>query len=44
MEEGVIRAIWEMELDKALGPDGFSIHFFRACLGIIKKNLCKMLN
>lgn len=32
-----------MELDKALGPDGFTIHFYKVCWDIIKTNLLKMV-
>ena len=27
-EQEIIDVIWSMELDKALGPDGFSFHFY----------------
>ena len=33
-----------MELDKALGPDGFSIHFYRICWPIIKYDLLRMIS
>jgi len=32
-----------MEPDKALGPDGFSIHFYRICWDIIKADLFRMI-
>jgi hypothetical protein len=32
-----------MELDKASGPDGFSIHFYRTCWDIIKADLFRMI-
>ena len=32
-----------MESDKDPGPDGFSIHFNRACWKIIKTNLIRMV-
>ena len=31
VEEEVVQAIWDLDPDKALGPDGFSFHFFQAC-------------
>ena len=43
-EEEVIKAIWNLEVDKAPGLDGFSIHFFWEHLEMIKKDLIKMLN
>ena len=36
--------IWDMELDKALGPVGFSIHFYRLCWNVIKFNLLQMIS
>ena len=30
-EKEVLDVIWEMEPNKALVPDGFSFHFYRAC-------------
>ena len=30
-EKEVVDIIWAMEPDKAPGPDGFSIHFYRLC-------------
>ncbi len=32
-----------MEFDKAPGPDGFTIHFYKACWNIIKIDLQKMI-
>jgi hypothetical protein len=32
-----------MEPDKALGPDGFSIQFYRACWEMIKTDLLRMI-
>ena len=33
-----------MDLDKAPGPDGFSIHFYRVCWNIIKIDLLRMIS
>ena len=33
-----------MELDKAPGPDGFSIHFYRICWHVIKYDLLRMIS
>ena len=30
-EKEIVDVIWAMELDKAPGTDGFSIHFFKVC-------------
>ena len=30
-EKEIIDVIWAMEFDKALGLDGFSIHFYKVC-------------
>jgi len=38
-EEEINNIIWKMELDKAPGLDGFSIHFYRLCWDIIKADL-----
>ena len=43
-EQEVVNAIWDIEPNKAPGPDGFSIHFYKACWPLIKFDLCKMLN
>jgi hypothetical protein len=42
-EEEICNVIWSMEPDKAPGPDGFSIHFYRACWDIIKSDLLRMI-
>src|SRR5699024_8566754 len=42
-EEEVIKVIWSMDSDKAPGPDGFTIHFYKMCLDIIKTDLLKMI-
>eukprot|EP00253_Pinus_taeda_P027605 PITA_27605 len=41
-EEEISNVIWDMEPDKAPGPDGFSAHFYRACWTIIKSDLLRM--
>ena len=35
--------IWGMELNKALALDGFSFHFYRTYVNIIKKDLIRMI-
>ena len=42
-EEEICNVIWSMEPDKAPGPDGFSIHFYRTCWEIIKVDLLRMI-
>jgi hypothetical protein len=42
-EEEIIKVIWSMESDKAPGPDGFTIHFYKVCWNIIKRDLQKMI-
>jgi exonuclease III len=42
-EEEIIKIVWSMESDKAPGPDGFSIHFYKICWDIIKADLLKMI-
>ena len=39
-----VEVIWAMEPDKALGLDGFSIHFYRLCWNIIKYDLLRMIS
>ena len=43
-EQDVVEFIWGMEPDKALGPYGFSIHFFRICWPVIKYDLVRMIS
>eukprot|EP00253_Pinus_taeda_P025214 PITA_25214 len=43
-EEEIIKVIWAMDLDKAPGLDGFTIHFFKICWDIIKTYLLKMIH
>ena len=42
-EKEIVEVIWAMELDKAPGPDGFSIHFYKVCWAIIKTDLVQMV-
>eukprot|EP00253_Pinus_taeda_P009869 PITA_09869 len=42
-EEEIIKVIWSMDSDKAPGPDGFTIHFYKTCWDIIKADLLKMI-
>ena len=44
IEKEILDVIWEMELDKAPGMDGFSFHFYRVCWNIIKSNLIHMVS
>eukprot|EP00253_Pinus_taeda_P028806 PITA_28806 len=43
IEEEVSKVIWSMDPDKAPGPDGFTIHFYKTCWDIIKAELLKMI-
>eukprot|EP00253_Pinus_taeda_P019656 PITA_19656 len=43
-EEETINVIWSMDADKAPGPDGFSIHFYKFCWHLIKADLLKMIS
>eukprot|EP00253_Pinus_taeda_P002897 PITA_02897 len=42
-EDEISNVIRMMELDKAPGPDGFSIHFYRICWDISKADLFRMI-
>ena len=42
-DEEINNVIWSMEPDKAPGPDGFSINFYRNCWEIIKIDLLRMI-
>eukprot|EP00253_Pinus_taeda_P006193 PITA_06193 len=42
-EEEITNIVWSMDPDKALGPDWFSIHFYRICWEIIKFDLFRMI-
>ena len=43
-EEEIADIVWSMEPDKAPGPDGFSIHFYRKCWDLIKSDLIRMVH
>ena len=43
-ENEIIEAIWNLQPDKSLGHDGFTINFYQAAWDIIKEDLRKMLN
>jgi hypothetical protein len=43
-EAEIKEAVEDMPTDKAPGPDGFSIAFFRSCWDIIKEDLMKTIN
>jgi hypothetical protein len=43
-EEEIVKVVWDMDPDKAPGPDGFSIRFYHFFWAIIKRDLKKMLN
>lgn len=42
-EEEIKKAIWSLHPDKAPGPDGFPISFFREFWFLIKKDILKMI-
>lgn len=42
-EEKVKKVVWSIEDEKALGPDGFSMAFFKRCWEVIKKDLMDTL-
>jgi len=42
-EEEITSIVWSMDPDKAPGPDGFTIHFYRICWEIIKIDLFRMI-
>jgi hypothetical protein len=42
-EEEIRKIIWSMAPNKAPGPDGFTIHFYRICWNIIKSDLMRMI-
>ena len=43
-EKEIVEFIWVMELDKALGTNGFSVHFYKVCWSIIKTDLVRMVS
>ena len=44
LEQEISDAMWTLQLDRASGPDGFTIKFYRAVWDIIKVDLRRMLN
>jgi hypothetical protein len=42
-KEEINNVIWSMELDKSPRPNGFTIHFYRACWDIIKTDILRMI-
>ena len=38
-QKEVFRAVKELEGDKALGPDGFSLAFFHHCWGVVERDV-----
>lgn len=42
-EEEITNIVWSMEPNKAPGPNGFSVHFYRICWEIIKSDLFRMI-
>jgi hypothetical protein len=42
-EEEICNVIWSMEPGKSLVPDGFTIHFYRACWYIINNDLLRTI-
>eukprot|EP00253_Pinus_taeda_P013871 PITA_13871 len=42
-EDEIKRAIWTLQPDKAPGPHGFPVFFYKTYWGIIKKDLAKMI-
>ena len=44
MEYEIKAAIWSLQANKALGPDGFTINFYREAWDTIKEDMKRMLN
>jgi hypothetical protein len=42
-EAEVLGALQQMNLDKAPGPDGFTVHFYLLCWNIVKRDLVRMV-
>ena len=38
-EQEVLRVVKELEGDKTLGPDGFSLAFFHHCWGVVERDV-----
>jgi len=39
----VAKEIWSLDMNKAPGPDSFTIHFYQDCWDLIKYDLIQML-
>jgi hypothetical protein len=39
----VAKAIWSLDMNKAPGPNSFTIHFYQDCWDLIKYDLIQML-
>ena len=44
LEYEIKNVIWSLKDDKVLGPDNFTINFYKAAWDIIKEDLKRMLN
>ena len=43
-EGEVKKAVWSLHLDKAPGPDGFPICFYRTFWPLVKKDLMRLIS
>jgi hypothetical protein len=43
IEEDILSALWNFQSNKDLGLDGFTAHFYKKCLHIIKFYLVRMI-
>jgi len=43
IEKETVEIIWSMQPNKALGLDGFTIHFYMVCWNVTKSNLLRMI-
>ena len=44
LEEEVKKSIWSLHPDKALGPDGFPICFYRTFWSLIKRDMMRLIS
>lgn len=44
LEEEVKVAVWDLEGDNALGPDGFPIAFYTSCWEVVKDDLMQVFD